>query len=131
MTDIEIMKEYLLLKFREGDMHAVMDAAADIRVMEARDEQRKAIESKRIERSLADIQELARASTKQSSPTDSSHLVAGYRVEEGVSGELRTTPDQTHRGVGFPGLSSCDCTVCAKARAEDLLQSAREDYYRL
>lgn len=35
-NDIQIMKDYLLLKFRLGDMHGVSDAATDIREMEAR-----------------------------------------------------------------------------------------------
>lgn len=34
--DIETMKAYLLLKFNEGDWHAVSDAANDLRVMEAK-----------------------------------------------------------------------------------------------
>jgi hypothetical protein len=32
---VEGMKNYLLLKFNHGDWHAVMDAAADIRELEA------------------------------------------------------------------------------------------------
>lgn len=32
---IEGMKQYLLLKFDHGDWHGVMDAAADIRELEA------------------------------------------------------------------------------------------------
>jgi hypothetical protein len=31
--DLEIMKEYLLLKFRKSDWHGVADAACDIREM--------------------------------------------------------------------------------------------------
>ncbi len=128
MSDTDIMKEYLLMKFRQADYHAVMDAAADLREMVARDEQRKAIESKRIERSLADISQLARASTKQSSPTDSPHLVAGSGTKESLSRELGAKADQTDWGAGIPGLNSCPCPVCETARAKGILLSSAKDF---
>lgn len=31
LKDIAVLKEYLLMKFHQGDWHAVMDAAADLR----------------------------------------------------------------------------------------------------
>jgi hypothetical protein len=37
--DIKIMKEYLLLKFREQDWHGVADAAMDLREMEVKRKQ--------------------------------------------------------------------------------------------
>lgn len=36
MTEIELMKKYLLLKFEQADWHGVADAAMDLREMQAK-----------------------------------------------------------------------------------------------
>lgn len=133
MNDVEIMKEYLLLKFRESDWHGVMDAAADLRDImskqEGIDEQREKTKYDGPGRSPVKDEGVAGLSKELGRYDCPPRMVAGGRIKADFGGEQRPKTIETPWGVGIKGFATGSITTTSTT--EDILHAIRKDLYSL